>query len=136
MTGFAVSLKQFEDKSMDDIALAIRKISFQIYDKVTIKSPVATGRFKGNWNISVGAPNFTIDEAATSTSFGLSADSTKLGAVQSALLKIDGTKPIYITNGLPYAARLEAGYSKKQAPAGFVDITLIEMKSIIDYGKL
>lgn len=136
MTGFAVSLREFEKVAEADIGDAVAKIAFDIYYRVTLKSPVDTGRFKGNWNVSVGAPDFSVTESFSQSSLGTAPDATKASAVQSVLLKVDGTKPVYICNGLPYAGRLEAGYSKTQAPLGMVDVTLIEMQSVLQYAKL
>lgn len=135
MTGFAVSLRDFEKQATADIGNAVAKIAFDIYYRVTVKSPVKSGRFKGNWNVSVGSPDFSITESFSQSALGVAPDSTKINAVQATLLKVDGTKPVYICNGLPYAARLETGYSK-QAPIGMVDVTLVEMQALIQYGKL
>lgn len=121
---FELDLRDFEKAIAGDIAEFMQKTVFEIYKSITIKSPVDTGRFKGNWNIGIGAPNYTVQESATSTPLG-----TPM-SVSSELFKIDGTKPVYIANGLPYAARLETGYSK-QAPIGMVDITLTEYRAFM-----
>lgn len=123
---FALDLKEFERGVMGDIAEFMQKTVFEIYRGVTIKSPVDTGRFKGNWNINIGSPSYTINESATSTPYGAPVS----GDFANVLFTIDGTKPAYITNGLPYAARLETGYSK-QAPVGMVDVTLTEYRAFI-----
>ena len=123
---FTLDLQKFEDAIPLDIATFMQKTVFTIYNGVTLKSPVDTGRFKGNWNVSLGAPNYSTIKTATSTPLGASASKS----IVSELLKIDGTKPVYISNGLPYAARLESGYST-QAPFGMVDITLTEYKAFL-----
>lgn len=121
---FALDLSRIEKSIAGDIAEFMQKTVFEIYKGVTIKSPVDTGRFKGNWNINIGAPNYTVQQSATSSPYGTAQ------SVTSELFKIDGTKPVYISNGLPYAAKLETGYSK-QAPIGMVDITLTEYRAFI-----
>lgn len=121
---FALDLSRIEKSIAGDIAEFMQKTVFEIYKGVTIKSPVDTGRFKGNWNINIGAPNYTVQQSATSSPYGTAQ------SVTSELFKIDGTKPVYISNGLPYAAKLETGYSK-QASIGMVDITLTEYRAFI-----
>ena len=127
---FALDLSKIEKAISGDIAEFIQQSVFEIYRGVTFKSPVLTGRFKGNWNVSVGSPIFNDDENATSTPYHENASNVTDGSLTNYLLQIDGTKPVYITNGLPYAARLETGYSK-QAPVGMVDVTLTEYRAFI-----
>lgn len=74
------------------------------------------GRFRANWVASFGAP------ARTTT------DSTNRGdseqqALQASQFEIGGT--VYFCNSLPYALRLENGWSQ-QAPSGMVKLTLAQ----------
>lgn len=122
---FELDLRDFEKAIAGDIAEFMQKTVFELYKGITIKSPVRSGRFKGNWNIGIGAPNYTVQESATSTPYGAPM------SVTSELFKIDGTKPVYISNGLPYGVRLESGTWSKQAPAGMVDVTLTEYRAFM-----
>ena len=80
-------------------------------------SPVDTGRFRGNWVTSVGAADMvTKYDNVRPAGQSINEADTKLSASE-------GVKPIYIQNNLPYANRLENGYSR-QAPAGMVAITI------------
>lgn len=74
------------------------------------------GRFRANWNVSYGAIDYSVTE---------STDRSKSDAEVSkaATLAIGGT--IYMTNSLPYALKLENGYSK-QAPIGMVRLSAVE----------
>lgn len=78
------------------------------------------GRFRANWQIGIGAVNESvtndIDRAGGATI-------ARLTAVAKAA-KVGGV--IYITNSLPYAARLERGHSK-QAPQGMVRLTMLDL---------
>ena len=61
-----------------------------------------------------------------STATGGNADPSAGTARTLLKTQVDGWKPgqtIFITNSLPYAMRLEHGYSK-QAPAGMVKLTV------------
>ena len=78
-----------------------------------------TGRFKANWNVSYGAPNTTT--SASTASARATAEVRK-----SLTLPVGGV--VYLTNSLPYALRLEYGWSK-QAPTGMVRLTATEWRA-------
>lgn len=84
-----------------------------------MKSPVDTGQFRGNWNVSKTVPNFSITDAA--------AASRGDSEVQKALALSAGGV-VYLSNGLPYARRLEYGWSG-QAPSGMVRLSVREFES-------
>ena len=86
----------------------VRKVTLQLWNGITLKTPVDTGRARGNWNLSESNADTTINESATS--------------VQS-YREPTGKKAVYITNSLPYIQALEKG-SSKQAPTGMVEITM------------
>lgn len=102
---------------------AHREVTILALRLIVKKSPVDTGRFRGNWQTSpdaslpgeVGPPY---------------KDATALVSEADARLRRD-LKPFgttYITNNLPYAEPLENGHSK-QAPEGMVAVTLAEFAS-------
>lgn len=113
---FASDLDAFARKVDGNINLVFRKIVYEIAKDLIAMSPVDTGRFRGNWMIGVGNPN-----AATTTVNDRSGAST-LARLGSQLTTIEAKIPLFVTNSLPYAQRLEYGWSK-QAPAGMVRIT-------------
>src|SRR5690606_10449361 len=83
-------------------------------------SPVDTGRFRANWNYSVGAP----DESTS-----LWVDPTGGLTIRKIIAQSRGAKAgyvYYLTNALPYAQRLENGWSK-QAPQGMVRLTAMDL---------
>lgn len=85
------------------------------------------GRFRANWIISIGKPaSRTLDEAVIDPSGG-----NTIGAGIEALTGYKAGPPVYITNSLPYAQRLEFGHSK-QAPQGMVRLTVAELQSVVD----
>lgn len=110
-------------------------------------TPVDTGRARNNWFLSVGSPDTS---STTSSSNGLISN-RQLSRMPKNVLG----KKIYFTNNLPYAGILEYGgfpspvqkgsyikktrsYQKlsaggfsKQAPAGWVRISLIKMANKI-----
>lgn len=83
------------------------------------------GRFRGNWQFSIGAPAEgeldQVDPAGGVTLAKLRLQVEQLSIGQTA----------YIVNNLPYAVPLEYGHSK-QAPGGMVRITLARFQQIVD----
>lgn len=96
--------------------------------KIIERSPVDTGRFRANWQLSIGHP------AVTDVS---SNDKSGARAKRNAAQTINTTKigrVFYLTNNLPYAEMLEFGWSK-QAPYGMVRRTLAEYAKFFREGK-
>lgn len=106
------------EKAKGKFELFVKKLSVDIDASLVLKSPVDTGRFRANWVVGNGSVN-----TMTKDSFQAANNAPVINS-----LKVNG-QTIYITNSLPYANRLEYGYSK-QAPAGFVRITLAEVNSM------
>ncbi len=121
MSRFSIPLDALAAKSKLSIATVARKVTLDLFRAVVLRSPVDTGRFRANWNASIGAPNYATT-GATNQSRGLSE------AARAASLPIGGVN--YLSNGLPYAARLESGYSK-QAPAGMVRLAALEYNDYV-----
>jgi hypothetical protein len=77
------------------------------------------GHFRRNWNISFNSPDrSTTDETDAS-------GNVAKGKIE-ALMKTYklGDMSVYLTNSLPYAQRLEEGWSEKQAPHGMVRVSI------------
>ena len=124
MGSFADQVKAFEKDALRKMNLAVRKISLEIFSRVILKSPVDTGRFRGNWQVAIGSiPSGTLELD----------DKTGTATVSKADAKLFSAKAgdtIYLANNLPYAVRLEEGYSQ-QAPAGMVALTVQEFAAIV-----
>tara|TARA_R110000824_G_scaffold66023_4_gene171612 strand:+ start:1009 stop:1401 length:393 start_codon:yes stop_codon:yes gene_type:complete len=120
---FTGDLKKFSDKTGIELEVVVRKIAFDIYRGITEKTPVLTGRAKGNWNIGLGRINNSINESATSTPKG-SAGKLKIP------LKGAGLKSIYITNNLPYIYTLEYGNASR-TPNNMVSSTMNETARMV-----
>jgi len=120
---FALSLERLGEELTDDVILEVtKKLSMQAMRGVVMKSPVDTGRFRGNWNVSINTRDDTVTEAL---------DKGGQGAIAKGTGIISALPPytvVYISNNLPYARRLETGWSK-QAPAGMVALTLAELEA-------
>lgn len=122
---FLSDIAKWIEKSKKAQDMYVQKTILEIDKRLIQKSPVDTGRFKNNWNISDGfinpsttestAPNITQSKSAASV-FSIKANG----------------QTVFITNALPYAYRIEyEGWSKIKAPAGVVRITIAEMATIL-----
>ena len=118
---FDKDLVNFSKRTGVALDTTVRKIALELYDGVTKKPPVDTGRAKGNWNMSVGRKDTSTNDNATSTPQGQPAK-------KPFLIKGSGVSVIYITNSLPYIYALEHGHSQK-ASAGMVAVTVNEVRA-------
>ena len=137
MADFSIPLDKLAAKMQADLETVVRKSTFDMYTRVKQKSPVDTGRFRTNWNVSQGAVNTATTESTDQTR----AD-TEIAKVWT--LPIGGV--MYMANSLPYARVLEyGGYPNppknptgktvggfsKQAPQGMVRLTAIEFSQYV-----
>lgn len=123
MSAFTIAIADFAKKAEGNADLVVRKVAREVLKRVVMKSPVDTGRFRANWNVGiekVGVTTKSVDPTGGETILRGSAE------IQAG---VPG-QSIWISNALPYARRLEYGYSK-QTPAGMVRITLAEFSGIL-----
>lgn len=121
---FELDIQKFVDKAKGNIDLVIRKIALDLFRRVIMKSPVDTGRFKGNWQVAIGsipAGVLAIDDKSGSAT---------ISKMTAAVLGLKAGQVIYLVNNLEYARPLEYGHSK-QAPAGVVRTTLQEFPQVV-----
>lgn len=110
------------ETKVDDI---LQTIVFKIGESVVNLSPVDTGRFKGNWQL-------TIDERASASLLRYDQDGhTTLAAIAAKANSFTAGQVAYIQNMVLYGYDLEYGYSK-QAPDGMVRITALQFQQIVD----
>lgn len=118
MSRWSIPIERLAQRSTARIETVARRAALQIYRSVVLKSPVDTGRFIANWNVSYGTPNYEIT-ASTDTARATQEVNKVLG------MEVGGVW--FLSNGLPYARRLEYGYSSK-APSGMVRISVQEFE--------
>lgn len=112
-----------------------RKIALELQAKVIAKSPVDTGRLRGNWNVSLNLTDTVEYSSDRSGSMAIARGIAELFSFKAG-------DSIYITNNLPYVAKLEFGLYgdgaktiggfSTQAPQGFIRITHKEVANDLD----
>lgn len=113
---WSIPLDKLAEKVKADLRTVARKATADVFRAVVLRSPVDTGRFRANWNVSYGEPAFAVTGSTDK-------DRGALEAARALTLDVGGV--VYLANGLPYAYRLEHGWSK-QAPAGMVRVAVQE----------
>ena len=121
MGGWSLDLNKYAEKCKKNLNDVKKEVAISLYSSIVKKTPVDTGRARGNWHISVGQENYdTFDKVTKSP---LKSEYSKM--------ENSGDKPTYIQNNLPYIVALEYGHSK-QAPNGMVGITVANMQKYIE----
>ena len=101
-----------------------------VYEGIVQKTPVLTGRARGNWFPSTGSPSEEVGERR----FGGSTTGEPVTAAEKSMIKTVtdklealplGQSPAFVTNNLDYIQLLEDGYSPKSPPAAMVQGTII-----------
>lgn len=125
MGKFSLDMEEFAKRAKAGADNVVRKVMIDVTSSIIQKSPVDTGRFRANWILGVNympsGTNISMDKSGAST----------IGRI-AAEIPAKAAGPTYIlANNLPYAQRLEDGYSK-QAPVGMVGLTVVEFQSFVD----
>uniref|UniRef100_A0A6M3JNS9 Putative tail protein n=1 Tax=viral metagenome TaxID=1070528 RepID=A0A6M3JNS9_9ZZZZ len=114
------------------LVLLQKKIVFEVLRGVVGRTPVDTGRARGNWQVSIGAPK---DGEVETKEKGPRGEAPQaggggvFGAGRTELGALPRGRPfqvVFITNNVPYIVRLEEGWSK-QAPQGMLAVTFAEV---------
>lgn len=124
MARWSVPISKYVTAAKGDVEKAVRAVSLEVYTKLLIRSPVDTGRFRGNWMIGMAV----IPEAADEQRFNKPGAPLPEEMAKLSIYRIGAT--IHMRNNLPYAVALENGHSQ-QAPSGVVRVTAAEFGAIV-----
>ena len=129
MASFTLDISKWADKQKTNTKVVFRKIAFDVFRRIILRTPVDTGRARGNWFATIGV------QSSEKT------DSTTRDATSSAARVVDTWQAqdniaAIMTNNLPYIETLERGRignkGSIQAPQGMVKITLAEFGQIVE----
>lgn len=122
---FTLDIKNFVEKAKKNPETVARQVSFKLFSAVIKASPVDTGRFRMNWQTAGAvAPSGVID----GTDKGGAA---AIGDAASYIFAASDWNEFTLTNNLPYAERLEYGWSN-QAPQGFVRVNVARFNTLLE----
>jgi hypothetical protein len=124
MSQFTAKLELFEKVTNRRVGKVIGRAAFIAFSRVVMRSPVDTGRFRGNWQMGIDEQPVGELDALDKTG------STTVSEAENIAARAKIGDDMYIVNNLPYADRLENGWSQ-QAPAGIVALTVAEWPGIV-----
>lgn len=126
-----------QDLVPEQAALFQKRVAFEVFRRVILKSPVGNpslwanpgaappgyvgGRFRANWQIDTRLNDDSTEDVDPGGGATIAAG---LSNIETQRIQPYGT--IWIFNNVPYARRLEEGWSS-QAPSGVVGVTLTEI---------
>lgn len=119
---FASDIAKFAKLTNASLDEAGRAITLELFSSVIKDTPVDTGRARGNWQTSLGAPK--------DGEVSRNGDGPALAEVASETAKFGMGKVIFLANGLPYILRLEYGWSKQQ-PGGMARRNAARIQQIV-----
>ena len=122
---FALEIDREFEASLDEWRLIIRRVALDALTRIVERTPVDTGRARGNWFVEIGGGGVEVSaEVDKSGAVTIASGGAEIARYQ----EVDGFPVIQIYNNLPYIRRLEDGYSG-QAPSGMVSITVTELSA-------
>jgi hypothetical protein len=119
---FADDVQRFADKSTRNAELVHKKIALEVFRRIVERTPVDTGRLRGNWQAAAGV---YLDGELDARELA-----TTVAAIEVAVLGGEAFVPLILVNNLPYARRIEYDNWSRQAPNGMVRVTVAEFQEI------
>jgi hypothetical protein len=121
---FNAEVRDFAVKVAPEEAVTMqRAIVLEGLRRLVMKTPVKTGRARGNWQVSIGKDTDSILDVT---------DKTGGPTILRGTAPVLGLRQLitcYITNNVEYIEALEKGHSQ-QAPAGMLAVTYEELKGM------
>ena len=120
---FASDVEAYTKRAGASLDETSRAIVLELFGSVIKDTPVGTGRARGNWQTTIGAPaSGTVDRLG---------ESEALADVAQQTASFGAGKVIYLSNNLPYIYRLEYDGWSKQAPGGMLRKNVARIQSIV-----
>lgn len=121
---FSADLSRFVQHCGGNLDKAHRIAVVLVAQGVVMGSPVDTGRFRGNWQFGKVVPQGELSTLDTS-------GAATIARIAGQVTNVKAGGEVWIVNNLPYAGKLEYGYSQ-QAPSGTVRVTLANLPTALE----
>jgi hypothetical protein len=122
VSSFSASLGRFARATIpEQLHRFHRALVLEALKRIILASPVDTGRFRANWQVSHGTP--ATGEVAVGEDRELTAATAAQIALDQGIVEVQAIRPgevTFIVNNVPYAVPLAEGHSP-QAPPGWLD---------------
>lgn len=122
---FSADLSKFARHFNGNVDKTVRHAVVLLAQGVVMNTPVDTGRLRANWQFGFAPPTKRLaveDKAGGETIARIAGQTRTLRAGWDC----------WVVNNLPYAGRIEYGYSRVKAPQGMVRITLANLPAAIE----
>lgn len=120
-------------RAMDDGGRRVlEKILVKLIDRTPIGNPEwpkHSGQAKGNWMVAEDSPAGTYDVELCDEDGGAT---LARGVEVLDRIRFDQDYHVFLTLHVPYAVRLEYGWSKNKAPEGMVRVTVAEFAAAVN----
>jgi uncharacterized protein CbrC (UPF0167 family) len=123
LKNFNAEIDKFVAGIPDKVMTIQKKIALEALRMIVERTPVRTGRAKGNWQVTIGQPAIEALNAF---------DIEGMETVRQGLAALSDLPPyqvVYITNNVNYISFLEEGTSE-QAPKGMVSVTVDDLREM------
>ena len=113
ITNLSAKIAEFRALCNRRSEVVVQKSLIRTGTSIIVESPVDTGRFAANWQYAFGAPGL-----GTATIGPFRGEAEKQGSVNWMTTEISNLQlgqAFFMTNNLPYAVRLEWGWSAKSS---------------------
>ncbi len=122
---FQREVNSFAKKLVPEQLVALQtKITLEALRRIVLKTPVDTGRARGNWQTSVGSP--AEGEVSTVDTTGFAT----IAAGEQRLTSLGPFQVTYVTNNVPYIQRLEDGHSPQSPPGHMIQGSIHEIETL------
>jgi len=120
---FSDDMNAYAKKAGASLEETSRAIVLELFGSVIKDTPVKSGRAKGNWQTTIGAPaSGTVDRLG---------EPEALADVSQQTASFGAGKVIYLSNNLPYIYRLEYDGWSQQAPGGMLRKNVARIQQIV-----
>lgn len=126
LNAFVLDISKWRVKTEKQLEAIVKKVAFELFTLVVRRSPVDTGRFRANNQISINSLPKSVeidwDKNGTAT----------IGKGKGKLGQYKLGDVVYIYNNVAYAVALEHGHSK-QAPEGVYRISVEDLIQYLEH---
>ena len=120
MGSFSADITRFCGNTKEGISRAVRKLVLDLHSNIVRRSPVDTGRFRANNQVSLNSiPSDAV------LAFDKSGSAT-ITVGESVMVRFEVGDTVFLYNNVEYALALEYGHST-QAPQGVYRLSVMEL---------
>lgn len=126
MSKFDKDLAKATKKIEKALEQTVRGASIEMFGEIVRRTPVITGRLRGNWQAQTKSPDLsTVDTVGETEGSIISREASTVNSFKLS------DETLWFSNNLAYAEAMETG-SSVQRPSGFMRVTVKQFQSLIE----